>query len=71
MIILRFDMEKEFDKHKEVMDKLLVEKDNYGKIIDGSNSETAKARDKYVITRYFQNKEAKDDVRYMVFEKIK
>ncbi|MFA7208809.1 MAG: GNAT family N-acetyltransferase [Parcubacteria group bacterium] len=64
-IVLRFDVQKDFFGFQEALKKLLPEKDSGGKIIGNQNLEN-----KYVATRYFQDKSQKDaDVRYLVFEK--
>ncbi len=65
-IVLKFDMQNDFEKMKEAMRKLLIAKDDEGKDVPGQNVEN-----KYIITRYFKDKEEKEkDIRYFVLEKI-
>lgn len=68
--VLKFDMQKDFERMKKVMQELLVAKND-----DMENTEGDNTTSKYIITRYFRDKKEKsslasEDVRYFVFEKI-
>lgn len=67
-IVLKFDMENEFEKMHAAMQKLLVAKNDEGKNVKGQNMEN-----KYAATRYFQEdkNDKNNQARYFVFEKIK
>lgn len=64
--VLKFDMKNDFERMKEVMQTLLVAKND-----DLEKMESDNLTPRYVITRYFRgDKENKEqDVRYFVFEK--
>ncbi|MDD5396999.1 MAG: hypothetical protein PHW24_02985 [Candidatus Moranbacteria bacterium] len=65
-IVLGFDVKNDFEKMKTAMKRLLVAKDDNGNNVAGEPMEN-----KYVVTRYFRDKnETEKDVRYFVFEKI-
>lgn len=66
-IILRFDIDKEFDQYQKVLNKLLTKMNDVGYPIDSQSG-----KDKYIVTRYFPDQEQseKGNVRYLVFEKI-
>ena len=66
-IILKFDIDKEFDQYQEVLNKLLLKMDDVDRPVDSQSG-----KDKYIITRYFpeQEKLKNGNIRYLVFEKI-
>lgn len=65
--VLKFDMKNDFERMSATVEKLLLAKNDNGKDISEELPEN-----KYIITRYFRDKEEKEkDVRYFVFEKIK
>lgn len=67
-IVLKFDMQNDFGKMHETMQKLLIAKDDSGQDVPEQNMEN-----KYKITRYFSEdkKDKNNHTRYFVFEKIK
>ncbi len=62
---LEFDVKNDFEKMKATMEKLLIVKDNEGENVAGQEMQN-----KYLITRYFKDKD-NEDVRYFAFEAIK
>lgn len=66
-IVLKFDVDKEFDEYQKVLNKLLIKMDDVNQPVDSQSG-----KDKYIITRYFpdQEKSEKGNIRYLVFEKI-
>lgn len=67
IIVLKFDVDKEFDEYQKVLNKLLIKMDDVDQPVDSQSG-----KDKYLITRYFpdQEKSEKGNVRYLVFEKM-
>ncbi len=67
-IVLKFDMQNDFERMRVTMEKLLIAKDDKGEEVVGQSKEN-----KYVIMRYFKDKskDKENDLRYFVFEKIK
>jgi len=66
-IILKFDVDKEFDEYQQILNRLLIMMHDVGQPVDSQSG-----KDKYIITRYFpdQDKSEKRNLRYLVFEKI-
>lgn len=66
-IVLKFDVDREFNQYQQVLDKLLIKMDDVDKPIDSQSG-----KDKYIITRYFPEQEKTEgaNIRYLVFEKI-
>lgn len=66
-IVLKFDVDKEFDEYQKVLNKLLIKMNDVNQLVDSKSGE-----DKYIITRYFpdQEKSEKGNIRYLVFEKL-
>ncbi len=66
-IVLKFDVDKEFNQYQKVLNKLLIKMSDVDQPVDSQPG-----KDKYIITRYFpdQEKSEKGNVRYLVFEKI-
>jgi len=62
VIVLSFDWEKDIDLYQDALRKLLIKKDERGHNLEEKEN-------KYVVTRYFQDKAQKGDVRYLVLEK--
>lgn len=67
VIVLKFDVEKDFDKYQKTLNKLLIKMGEVAQPIDSQSG-----KDKYIITRYFpaQEESEKGNIRYLVFEKI-